>query len=636
MRDAERRPGTAGDAPVSPSSPGAGLSVSCKRAAAGRLGRRRSIVPRPASPASGRDSERVPESYVLPTTCQAARGGVREVAKASGSGEVGVPPPPRRPLFQVLRRPARRRPQAGAVDPGRRERAGRAASVVAPVTARKARPTKPADRAVAGRLPPGGAAARWRRARLGPRRGRRGRRAGPSAIPAIPRRFKERRLDLALDAAADDAVRGWSLRWGRLAIARRAFVLQVRQADLLRERAEDQSLREIEVRPQRGRILDRKGHELASTAELDSVSCNPRVLLSVAGRRQAAGGGAAPRPAARSSGPSSAPARRAATSPGSSAPSRPRRAPACAPWRLPGVRLTREPARIYPHKDLGAAVLGHANIDGMGIEGVELAFDDQLRGTAGRVRGVKDGSGRDLLHRRPRRPARAPPARTWCSTLDTYLMHVTQTALAAAVKTWNAKGGAAIMMDPRTGEVLALASVPTYDANHPGDAVARGLTRNRAITDALRARLDPEDHHARRHAGRRPGDARRPVRLPVGPAALHRAHAHPRRPPRGGAHRRRGVPALEQHRHRQDRPPAGQAAAARGAAALRLRPADRHRAARASAPAWCTRSSQWGDIHLANIAFGQGLTRDAAADGGGHRRHRQRRHLQAAAPGARA
>ena len=80
---------------------------------------------------------------------------------------------------------------------------------------------------------------------------------------------------------------------GALAIARRAFVLQVEQADLLRERAEDQSLREIQVRPQRGRILDRKGHELASTAELDSVSCNPRVLMSVAGRGQAAGGGPA-------------------------------------------------------------------------------------------------------------------------------------------------------------------------------------------------------------------------------------------------------------------------------------------------------------------------------------------------------
>jgi cell division protein FtsI (penicillin-binding protein 3) len=267
-----------------------------------------------------------------------------------------------------------------------------------------------------------------------------------------------------------------------VAIARRAYVLQVEQADLLRERAEDQSLRQIEVRPQRGRILDRKGQALASTAELDSVSCNPRVLMSVPGgvKRLAGALRMDPVPLERTLERASEARRYFAWIKRTVSPEESARIQALA---LPGVRLTREPARIYPHKDLGASVLGHTNIDGKGVEGVEMAFDSFLRGTPGRVRGVKDGSGRDLLIDGMVDP-KSSAGEDVRLTLDTYLMHVTQTALAAAVKTWNAKGGAAVVMDPRTGDLLALASVPTYDANNPGDAVGRGFTRNRTITDA--------------------------------------------------------------------------------------------------------------------------------------------------------
>jgi cell division protein FtsI (penicillin-binding protein 3) len=274
---------------------------------------------------------------------------------------------------------------------------------------------------------------------------------------------------------------GGLLALGVGAIAQRAFVLQVEQAGLLRERAEDQSLREIEVRPHRGRILDRKGQELASTAALDSVSCNPRVLLSVPGgvRRLAAALQLEAGPLERTLERASEARRYFAWIERTVSPEESARVRALG---LPGVRLTREPARIYPHKDLGAPVLGHTNIDGKGVEGVEKAFDSYLRGTAGRLRNVKDGSGRDLLLDGLVDP-RSTAGADLVLTLDTYLMHVTQTALADAVEQWNAKGGAAVVLDPRNGDVLAMASVPTYDANNPGDAVARGFTRNRTITD---------------------------------------------------------------------------------------------------------------------------------------------------------
>jgi cell division protein FtsI (penicillin-binding protein 3) len=266
-----------------------------------------------------------------------------------------------------------------------------------------------------------------------------------------------------------------------LAIARRAIVLQVEQADVLRERAEDQSFRQIDIRPQRGRILDRNGHELASTAELDSISCNPRVLLSVAGgvKRLAAALRMEAQPLQRSLERASEGRRYFAWIKRTVSPEESARIKALA---LPGVRLTREPARIYPQKELGAAVIGHANIDGKGMEGIEKAYDGFLRGTRTQVRGVKDGSGRDLLLE-GLVDSRSTAGQDVVLTLDTYLMHVTQTALSAAVKRWNAKGGTAVILDPRSGDVLAMASVPSYDANSPGDALARGLTRNRTITD---------------------------------------------------------------------------------------------------------------------------------------------------------
>jgi cell division protein FtsI (penicillin-binding protein 3) len=295
--------------------------------------------------------------------------------------------------------------------------------------------------------------------------------AGRTSIPLISRWTRLRMLVL-----------GATFGLFGLAIARRAIELQVGQAELLRERAEDQSFRQIELRPQRGRLLDRNGHELASTAELDSVSCNPRVLLSVVGGvKRLAAALQLEAPALERTLERSAEARRYfAWIKRQVTREESERVRALA---LPGVRLTGEPARIYPQKELGAAVLGHTNIDGKGVEGIEKAFDAYLRGIPTHLRGVKDGSGREMLLD-GLVDSKSTAGRDLQLTLDTYLMHITQTALAGAVKHWSAKGGAAVVMDPRTGDVLAMASVPTYDANDPGDAVARGFTRNRAITDA--------------------------------------------------------------------------------------------------------------------------------------------------------
>ena len=260
-------------------------------------------------------------------------------------------------------------------------------------------------------------------------------------------------------------------------IGQRAIELQVDRSEELRARAEDQHLRSIELRPQRGRILDRSGNELASSALFDSISCNPRQLLAVKGGVERLGRALDmnPRKLARSlEGRRYFAWVKRTVSPEISA-----RVKALA---LPGVHLNPEPKRVYPHGEVGAGVLGFANIDGTGVEGVERSFDQLLRGHSIEMQTVLDGRGRHLLVDGLIDRQRTA-GKDVVLTLDQYLMHVTHEALAAGVKEHNAKSGTAVIMDPRTGELLAMASVPSYDPTRPAEAVRKGYTKNRVITD---------------------------------------------------------------------------------------------------------------------------------------------------------
>jgi cell division protein FtsI (penicillin-binding protein 3) len=260
------------------------------------------------------------------------------------------------------------------------------------------------------------------------------------------------------------------------AVGKRAYNLQVKEADRLRAMAEEQYLREIELPPRRGRILDRNGGELASTADVDSIYCNPRRLPDT---RDAA------RRLARALGLERAElekklaqrrffawVKRKVT---------PEEVAAVKALDLPGVAFTREPRRFYPNRTLAATVMGHAGAEGNGLEGVELAFDQALRGTTSSVQGMRDALGRDIVvDGAVEAPSTA--GSDVVLTIDRYLTFITERALAAAAAEHQAKGAVSIMMDPRTGEVLAMASVPSYNPNDPATAVENGA-RNRAITD---------------------------------------------------------------------------------------------------------------------------------------------------------
>ncbi len=263
------------------------------------------------------------------------------------------------------------------------------------------------------------------------------------------------------------------------AVARRAYRLQVGdESERLRALAEEQYLREIELPPRRGRILDHNGAELASTADVDSIYCNPRRLPDPkdAAQKLAKVLGLDRKDLAHKLGQKKffAWVKRRVT---------PDEVEAVKALGFPGMAFVREPRRFYPNRMLAATVMGHAGTDGRGLDGVELAFDKHLRGQVSSVQGVRDALGRDLFVDGMGETGNGAGSDV-VLTIDRYLTFVTERAIAEAQTRHRAKGVIAIVMDPRTGDLLAMASVPSYNPNDPGGAGERGA-RNRAITDAF-------------------------------------------------------------------------------------------------------------------------------------------------------
>jgi cell division protein FtsI (penicillin-binding protein 3) len=263
-------------------------------------------------------------------------------------------------------------------------------------------------------------------------------------------------------------------------VGRRAFQLQVRESAQLRAWAETDYLREVQIPPRRGQILDRQGHPLATTVDLDSVYCNPRQLAHVAGGSQKLA--KALHLDVRELDKSLA-AKKELFFAWVKRRVSPEESRAVAALALPGVGTRKEPRRFYPSGTLAATVVGHAGLDGKGLEGLELGFEAALHGTGMELVGVRDNLGRSLLVDGAI-DASSTAGKDLVLSLDGYLTHETERILAETVRKHNAKAGMAVMLDPRTGEVLAMASVPTYNPNEPADAAQRGA-RNRAIADTF-------------------------------------------------------------------------------------------------------------------------------------------------------
>jgi cell division protein FtsI (penicillin-binding protein 3) len=147
--------------------------------------------------------------------------------------------------------------------------------------------------------------------------------------------------------------------------------------------------------------------------------------------------------------------------------------------KLPGFGFYAEERRNYPQRTVAAQVLGYVGIDGKGLAGLELEFDRELAGRPGEETVVKDPSGRVIEVDRERGEV---PGRDLFLTLDHSIQANAEEVLRDTVRKWSAKSASAIVLDPRTGSILAMAVQPGYDANRLPSA-ARDLQRNRTVTD---------------------------------------------------------------------------------------------------------------------------------------------------------
>jgi len=137
--------------------------------------------------------------------------------------------------------------------------------------------------------------------------------------------------------------------------------------------------------------------------------------------------------------------------------------------------------RVYPYGEFLSQVLGFTNIDGEGIEGIELHLDRHLRGVSGHLKTTRDAMGRQIkAFEKSFLPAL--DGHNIYLTIDQQIQYLTEKALDAAFKKWRAIGATAIVMNPNTGEILAIASRPTYDSNQAKTSNAASR-RNRGITD---------------------------------------------------------------------------------------------------------------------------------------------------------
>ncbi len=267
----------------------------------------------------------------------------------------------------------------------------------------------------------------------------------------------------------------------------RAVHLQVVQQDHLGALARDQYLKTIELAGRRGEIRDRNGGPLASSVEVDSIYVDPGMLAKTEAERRAGlerlakAAGLSPERTRKFLSRALRPKNRFEWVKRRASPAV---AKAVKDLGLPGVATVKESRRFYPQKELAAQVLGFAGADGKGLEGLERILDDELAGQGATVQGLRDARGRALLAEESV-PVSYRSGATVELTLDRTLQYLAEKALTKAVEDARAKAGTAVVLDPRTGEILALANRPVFNPNVIPRNEEKDAVRNRAVTDTF-------------------------------------------------------------------------------------------------------------------------------------------------------
>jgi cell division protein FtsI (penicillin-binding protein 3) len=245
-----------------------------------------------------------------------------------------------------------------------------------------------------------------------------------------------------------------------LIITTRLVYLQTFQHEMLARRARVQQQDAIETTPMRGLVLDRQGRELARSVDTESFFAVPteiedeeRVAVSLA-------------PLVGSDSETLAVRLREGKEKNRKFVWLARKLDAeqaqrVAALKINGVYSLKEPKRFYPNGQLASHVLGFVGLDEVGLGGVEQVYNERIQGEAGKLFVETDA------HRRPYSSLEVEPrpGESVVLTIDQMVQYRTEQALVAAVENSKAKSGTAIVLDPRTGEILALANAPSFDPN---------------------------------------------------------------------------------------------------------------------------------------------------------------------------
>lgn len=263
---------------------------------------------------------------------------------------------------------------------------------------------------------------------------------------------------------------------GFVTLAARALYLQGMNEDFLQARGESRYARTIEISAHRGMITDRYGEPLAISTPVESVWASPAdAQLSAEERRKLA---------------------RLLDVPASEIRQRlaekgrefvflkrqipPQQAASVVSLDLPGVFLKREYRRYYPAAEVTAHVIGFTGVDDHGQEGVELAYEQWLAGHPGSRRVIKDRLGRIVED--VESIAAPQQGRDLQLSVDLRIQYLAFRELKKAVQQSGAKAGSIVVLDAKTGEVLALSNWPSYNPNNR-DTFKPSRSRNRAVVD---------------------------------------------------------------------------------------------------------------------------------------------------------
>ncbi len=260
-------------------------------------------------------------------------------------------------------------------------------------------------------------------------------------------------------------------------MAGRALFLQFFNADFLKQRGNAQALRVITVPAVRGMILDRNGQPLAVSTPVDAVSADPGKLY------------ANPKswkPLAKTLGISYSKLKAKIKRNRSrhfiylNRQVLPDTAERVMALEIDGVFLRREYKRYYPLGAVTGHLVGFTNVDGGGLEGIELAYNETLRGRPGKDQVIRDASGHIIEH--VSNIKRAADGEDLVLSIDSRIQYLAYRALKKAVVEHRASSASAVVVDIKSGEILAMVNEPSYNPNDRRQ-LRSSRFRNRAVTD---------------------------------------------------------------------------------------------------------------------------------------------------------